>query len=164
MTEFSSWPPNVTLRPITPEDVPFLQRVYASTRTEELAPVPWTDQRKDEFLAMQFRQQHEYYQQRYRAAAFDVILVDGRPAGRLYIDRRPTDLHVIDIAFLPEFRGAGLGTAILRALREEAAASSHTMSIYVEKMNRALGLYERLGFVRIDDTEVYWLMEWRPVS
>jgi hypothetical protein len=34
--------------------------------------------------------------------------------------------------------------------------------LHVEPLNPALGLYERLGFRRIDDTGVYLLMEWSP--
>ena len=32
--------PNVSLHPVEPGDEEFLYRVYASTRQEELAPVP----------------------------------------------------------------------------------------------------------------------------
>jgi len=30
----------------------------------------------------------------------------------------------------------------------------------VEKLNPALRLYERLGFTRIADKELYWFLEW----
>ena len=32
----------VALRPVRPDDGPFLRRVYASTRLEELAPLGWS--------------------------------------------------------------------------------------------------------------------------
>jgi hypothetical protein len=32
------------LRPETDADIPFLMRLYASTRADELAPIPWTDE------------------------------------------------------------------------------------------------------------------------
>src|SRR3712207_8583920 len=55
-------PPRSTLFPYTtlfrsrvePSDDEFLLDVYASTRSEELAPVPWTDEQKRAFLRMQF--------------------------------------------------------------------------------------------------------------
>jgi len=50
----------LALRPAGPEDIAFLFRVYASTRTEELAPVPWSDEQKRAFLAMQFDLQDRY--------------------------------------------------------------------------------------------------------
>ena len=36
------------------------------------------------------------------------------------------------------------------------------LRIHVERMNPALGLYERLGFEQVEDRGVYWLMEWQP--
>ena len=52
----------VTLRPIRDEDRPFLERLYASTRDEELRPVPWSDAQKTAFLASQYALQHAHYQ------------------------------------------------------------------------------------------------------
>ena len=55
-------PAGLALRRITEADLPFLAEVYASTRREELAPVPWTDDQKARFLRWQFDNQHRYYQ------------------------------------------------------------------------------------------------------
>ena len=46
--------PDIAFRPITSEDTDFLYTVYAQTRTEELAPVPWTEAQKEAFLRSQF--------------------------------------------------------------------------------------------------------------
>ena len=56
--------------------------------------------------------------------------------------------------------GAGIGGALLREIMEEAAQSGKSASIHVERDNRALGLYQRLGFERVDDHGVYYLMKW----
>ena len=53
--------PAITLRPTTESDQPLLARIYAGTREEELASVPWTVEQKMAFLAMQFRAQHVDY-------------------------------------------------------------------------------------------------------
>jgi ribosomal protein S18 acetylase RimI-like enzyme len=153
-------PPAATFRAVAPGDEELLYRIYASTRTEELAPVPWTEEQKQAFLRMQFRAQSQDYAANYPDAAFLVILVDGAPAGRLYVDRRPDALHIVDIALLPEHRGNGVGGAILRDLLAEAAAAGKPVRIHVEHLNPALRLYERLGFRRIDDGGIYLLMEW----
>ena len=153
-------PPTATLRAVAPADEELLYRIYASTRTEELAPVPWTDAQKEAFLRMQFRAQSLDYAANYPDAAFLVILVDGEPAGRLYVDRREDELLIVDIALLPEHRGNGVGGAILSDLQAEAAAAGKPVRIHVEHMNPALRLYERLGFRRIDAGGIYLLMEW----
>ena len=96
--------PAITLRPVSPADEAFLCEVYSSTRTEELAPVPWDDAQKAAFLRMQFTAQHQYYQEHYPQAAFDVILVAGQPAGRLYVHRGSDEERIVDIAMLPAWR------------------------------------------------------------
>jgi GNAT superfamily N-acetyltransferase len=157
-------PPVVTFRPIEPGDAPFLCRVYASTREEELRPVPWSAAEKDAFLRQQFQAQHAYYQEHYDATRFEVILRDGRPIGRLYVARWKDEIRIVDIALLPEHRGAGIGTAILQDLLAEAAAAGKPVRIHVERLNPARRLYERLGFVPIEDKGVYYLMEWQPAA
>lgn len=153
-------PPTAALRPVAPGDEELLYRIYASTRTEELAPVPWTAAQKEAFLRMQFGAQSRDYAANYPNAAFMVILLDGAPAGRLYVDRRQDELLIVDIALLPEHRGGGVGGAILRDLLAEAAAAGKPARIHVEHMNPALRLYERLGFRRTADQGIYLLMEW----
>ena len=150
----------LTLRPATDRDREFLLAVYSSTRLEELAVVPWTDEQLAAFLRMQFNAQDTEYHRLNPDARFDVVEVGGRRAGRLYVDRRPDTIRILDIALLPRFRGQGLGERLIRPLLEEAAASGRTVSIHVEVTNRAEHLYRRLGFVMVEDGDVYRRMEW----
>lgn len=152
----------ITLRPITEADLTLLERVYASTREDELSVTGWSAEQKQQFLHQQFTAQHTYYQQHYEDSRFDVILRDGEPAGRLYVARWDKELRVIDIALLPEHRRQGIGTALLRELLAEAHAAGKPVRIHVEHNNPAMGLYQRLGFQRSGDTGVYYLMECRP--
>jgi ribosomal protein S18 acetylase RimI-like enzyme len=155
--------PELALRPVTPEDRPFLERVYASTRSEELAAVPWTPLQKAAFLRFQFDAQDKHYRLHYAEARFDVILAGGREVGRLYVDRSGSEIRLIDIALLPEHRGAGIGGALLSELIAEATRERKPLSIHVEHSNPAQRLYRRLGFRHTGtDTGVYQLMEWRP--
>jgi ribosomal protein S18 acetylase RimI-like enzyme len=150
----------LTFRRLVESDLPFLARVYASTRTDELAGVPWTDQEKAAFLDMQFRAQHVHYQKYYPNADWLVTVRDGEDIGRLYVERWPSQHCIIDIAFLPEHRGKGFGEALLRDLMDEAAAAGKDVSIHVEKFNPAMRLYRRLGFATEEDKGVYDLMHW----
>src|SRR4051794_3142552 len=146
----------ITLRPITPDDEEFLRQVYASTREEELALTDWDTAQKAAFVQMQFAAQHRYYQENYRQTTFDVILVDGQPAGRLYVARWAKQIRIVDIALLPEYRNAEIGSALLHELMAEAAAAGKPVSIHVERYNPALRLYTRLGFVPIGEHGVYF--------
>ena len=155
----------LTFRPITDDDAPFLLRLYASTRADEMAQVPWTDEQKDEFLQFQFHAQHVYYQEHFADARFDVVLREGEPIGRLYLDVRDDEHRLIDIALLPEARGKGLGSQMMRDILAAAEADGGKLvRIHVEENNPAMRLYLRLGFEKIEEQGVYHLMEWRPAG
>jgi ribosomal protein S18 acetylase RimI-like enzyme len=153
---------DLVLRPIREDDTPFLYRLYASTRAEELAPLDWDDTRKEAFLRMQFEAQHHDYRARFREARFDIVEQAGKPLGRLYVDDRPEEIRIIDIVLLPEYRNAGLGSRLLGDLLDRARAHRKPVRIHVEKLNPARRLYDRLGFVAVSDVGVYELMEWSP--
>ncbi len=153
--------PAITFRPITAEDEPFLYRLYASTRQAELALTDWSEEQKQSFLQMQFSAQHQYYQEHYSDTTFDLILVDGCAAGRLYVARWPEEIRIVDIALLPEWRNKGIGSGLLEALLQEGAQQNLPVRIHVEAFNPALRLYYRLGFQKIADKGVYHLLEWR---
>jgi len=150
----------VALRPATDADREFLIGLYASTRDEELSQVAWAPGQLEAFVRMQFDAQDSSYRAQNPAGAFDVIEVDGRPAGRLYVDRRPGEIRIVDISLRPEFRGAGVGAHLITRLTQEAAASGCLVSIHVEIHNRAAELYSRLGFVVAGEAGVYRRMEW----
>jgi ribosomal protein S18 acetylase RimI-like enzyme len=153
----------VTLRPVALDDEPFLLRVYAATREEELAPVPWTAEQKAAFLAQQFAAQSAHYAQHYEGLKSDVILVDGERAGRLLVARWPEEIRIVDIALLPEHRGRGVGTHLLRPILDEADAGGVAVVIHVEQANPAMSLYRRLGFVPAGEHGIYFRME-RPAA
>ncbi|MEM9596049.1 MAG: GNAT family N-acetyltransferase [Acidobacteriota bacterium] len=159
-TPFTS---RTSLRPVSrDDDRELLYQIYASTRTEELSVVDWDDAQKETFLRFQFEAQRRYYEEQFPDAAFDIILHEGEPAGRLYIDRRDDEIRLVDIALLPDFRGRGLGGEILADLLGEGRGAGLPVRIHVEHNNPAMRLYLRLGFVKIEEQGVYHLMEWRP--
>ncbi len=151
-----------TLRPSSPADRELLYRIYASTRAGEMAVVPWSEQQKEDFLRFQFDAQDKYYREHFPRAAFDLIVLDGEPVGRLYVDRRDDEIRLIDIALLPEHRGGGLGGAIMRDVLAEGEESGKLVRIHVEQDNPAMRLYLRLGFCKIEEQGIYHLMEWQP--
>jgi RimJ/RimL family protein N-acetyltransferase len=151
-----------TLRPETDADLAFLLRLYTSTRELELTPVPWSAEQKQAFLTRQFQAQRHHYRTYFPGCAFDVIEQRGEPVGRLYLEVRRTQLHIIDIALVPDRCGRGIGTAILEALQTAGRLSGKAVGIMVEKFNPALRLYRRLGFAEVTDHGVYLEMEWLP--
>ena len=153
---------SVACRHFSEADSEFIYTVYASTRAEELAQVSWTSEERERFLRQQFQAQDDSYRTNYPGAEFSIIVVDGEDAGRLYVHRRPDEIRIMDVALLPGFRGAGIGTHLLEELLREGQMSSRIVTIHVEAFNPALRLYQRLGFRQIAENGVYYLMEWRP--
>src|SRR3954465_4858694 len=106
----------LTFRRITDADLPFLSRLYASTRTEELAVTGWSQQQQQAFLQQQFEAQHDHYQRYFQDADFLIIERGGMPMGRLSLTYDHAEHRIVDIALLPEHRRHGLGVALLQDL------------------------------------------------
>ena len=154
----------ISLRPVAPDDGELLYQIYASTRTDELASVPWTTEQKETFLRSQSHAQETHYARHYRDATFEIILADGLPCGRLYLNRGANEIRIVDITLLPAFRGRGWGTAILRDIHTQAIATHASVTIHVEHTNPARCLYDRLGFEIVIDKGMHLLMRWTSAA
>ncbi len=152
----------ITLRPVRADDHSFLLRVYAGSRAAELAAVPWSREQTEEFLRFQFDAQRQYYVKQFPDAQYKVVLVDDEPVGRLYVDRLPDEIRILDIALLPEHHGLGIGSKLIRSLMQEAAKSRKPIRIHVETHQPSMAIFERLGFAKREDHGVSYLMEWNP--
>jgi GNAT superfamily N-acetyltransferase len=124
----------------------FLRDLYAGTRAAELEVTGWTPDQKRAFCDSQFTLQDSYYRQQWPDASYDVVEWGDREAGRFLVDAAPSGWLVLDIALVPQCRGAGLGTLLLQWVQAKAAASGAAVHMSVELDNPARHLYERLGF------------------
>lgn len=154
----------ISRRAITPADEAFLLEVYAGTRAGEMALLDWDDSQKAAFIRQQFDAQHRFYQQQYPEGSFQMILVDDRPAGRLYLHEAPHETRIIDIALVLEFRGQGIGTGLLREVLARAEARGASVTLHVERSNPARRWYEGLGFLLLEDQGVYLFLRWQPAK
>lgn len=152
----------ITLRPVGPDDEAFLIELYATTRAEELAMVPWSPEQQQAFVRMQFTAQQAEYQQKYPAATHEIILSSGRPVGHLYVARMDHEIRIIDITVMPQERNGGIGTFSLRELLTEAACTGKVVRIYVESYNLSRRLFERLSFKQVEEHGIHLLLEWSP--
>ncbi|MEA2297907.1 MAG: hypothetical protein QOF77_843 [Solirubrobacteraceae bacterium] len=152
----------VSRRASAPADEPFLTEVFAGTREDELALLAAAPELQADFAGSQSRLQQRVYAETYPGGAFEVVLLDGAPVGRLFVGRGDDEICLVDIALLPRHRGAGIGTHLLRELQAEAAATGATISLHVGVRSQAQRLYRRLGFVVTAATEVHLRMRWTP--
>ncbi len=153
----------ISLRPAGPEDEPFLFRVFASTRIDELAITGWDEAQKLAFLRMQFHAQSVDYRGKFRSW-YDVIVVGDVDAGRLLVEHAEDEVRIADVGLLPEYRNRGIGGGLMRGVLDEAARAGLPVRLHVEQFNPALRLYQRLGFTTVDEHGIYLLMEWSPAT
>ena len=152
----------VRLRPEREEDRDFRYRLFCDSRQPEFALVLAPDVFQ-QVMAHQFQAQTVSYRAQFPQARFDIIELDGRPIGRIVVDRPGNRLHIIDQAIVPELRGRGIGTAIMHALMDEAAARRVPVTLEVASSNDpSMRLYLRLGFVVTETAQPYIELAWTP--
>lgn len=137
-------------------DSPFLFALYSTVRAEEMMLVPWDDNQKSAFLQSQFKAQHEYYLTSYPQGSFQLIELDGKNIGRLYLAELEDEIRIIDLTIMPESRGKGIGTQIISDILQQTAKP---VRIYLESFNQSTGLFKRLGFQIISNEGLYQLWE-----
>lgn len=144
-----------TIRPATTSDEPFLwEMLYQALYVEGQEPYP-RDVLKQPKIA-------RYMKDCGRAGDLGFIAIDsgnqpvgavwcrlmnGEEKGFAYLDDHTPELG---IAVMPEQRGKGIGTALLKRLLEAAKNLYPAVSLSVSPKNRAMQLYERLGFETVD--------------
>jgi GNAT superfamily N-acetyltransferase len=150
------------LRPVQPEDTPFLLRVYASARAAEMALVPWSEEQKELFLRMQFEAQTREYTAHHPEAEHSILVYRGRDVGRSFVSRSGRGIHILDMTVLAPERNLGAGSALIGRLQEEAAAASAPLTIYVETFNPALAFFAKRGFRPEKEEGIHLLLQWMP--
>ncbi len=152
----------VERRPTAPGDDAFLLALYRSTREDELALTGWAEPQRAAFVRMQFMAQRRHYEASYPDATHEIVLHEGRPIGRLLVARDAEQIHLVDIALLPEHRGQGIGEALVRELLREGDEHRLPVRLSVLQGNPAMRLYERLGFAVTGADGLHLAMERRP--
>jgi len=143
------------LRPASPDDIDFEHHLYASTR-DDLRPLG--PEVFNGLVGMQFRAQTMSIKLDHPQAERKIVVVENEPVGRLIIDASGSGIEVLDVALLPQFRGNGLGTSVMRGVMTQADHLGRAIRLHVEKQSRAVRLYERMGFVICGDVGMYFTM------
>ncbi|HEX2728942.1 MAG TPA: GNAT family N-acetyltransferase [Rubrobacteraceae bacterium] len=157
------------VRPGGPEDVPFLwSMLYEAVHQDSKNSIAGTP--REEILAKPGISHYLEGWGRPGDAAIVALDEDGRRIGaawyRLMSPEDPGYGFInaatpeIAIAVVPEYRGRGVGGAVLRALRDIANTQGfRTLSLSVRTGNpAAVRLYERHGFRKLSEVEGSWTM------
>jgi len=152
----------IALRPVEEKDDLFIEKVYRSTREDELKLTNWNEQQKSAFIIMQSMAQLAEYKTKFPGAAWQVIIFNKQEAGRFYTWENDVEIRLIDITLLPVFRGKGIGTFLLKMLIKRSGESQKKITLHVEPANPALHLYRRLGFIHVKNNGRHFYMERKP--
>jgi ribosomal protein S18 acetylase RimI-like enzyme len=123
-------------RTATEQDVPFLLALRHQSMDQHLAASGASTSEADHLSRLM-----------YRFDCAEVLLRNRIPVGLLKVARDPPEWKIIQIQFMPELQGKGLGALLLHQVIAEAKAANVALVLTVLKANPAKGLYERLGFV-----------------
>lgn len=142
-----------TLRPVTDADYEFVYMLNSSTMRPYVEPIwGW-----DEDI------QRSAFARRWNPDNQQIIIVDGRNAGRLTLNETDELLYIAQINLLPEFQGKGIGSAVIESVKADAARTGKFVELRVLKTNpNAQRLYERLGFIVFDESDTHFWMRWKP--
>lgn len=144
------------------EDIDFRFRLFCQSRPPALSALPLPPAAVDQLMRLQFQAQTTSYRAQFPAAQFDIIELDGRPIGRIIVDRNNARLLIVDQAIVPELRNREIGTALMRSVMDAAAAAILPVRLHVASDNDpSLRLYLRLGFVPlVSSIPMYVELEW----
>jgi ribosomal protein S18 acetylase RimI-like enzyme len=136
-------------RPATEQDVPFLLALRHQSMDQHLAASGASTSEADHLSRLM-----------YRFDCAEVLLRNRIPVGLLKVARDPPEWKIIQIQFMPELQGKGLGALLLHQVIAEAKAANVALVLTVLKANPAKGLYERLGFVVEGEDELEYRMRY----
>ena len=87
---------------------------------------------------------------------FLMIEADNETVGKVRINRMDGDAWIYGFAILPEYQGRGYGRKVLRNIVKNEHEAGNQIWLEVEAKNsRALGLYESVGFEKMQGQDYY---------
>lgn len=152
----------IGVRPELDDDRDFCAALFALTRADELAAIPWPADAKAAFCRSQFEAQHAHYRRHYAAADLMVVVHDHARIGRVYVHATPEETRLMEISLLPEWRNRGIGGCLSAAVVAHAHGRGVMAGLHVEPFNPARRLYERQGFRQVEERGIYLYMQCPP--
>lgn len=136
-----------TLRGATDADYDFLYWLFVATMKDSISQLwGWEDARWSAF-----------FREHFIADRYQIVVVDGRDVGALWVEDRPGEVYLDTIEIAPAYQGRGLGAALLHAVLADAHARGLPVTLQVNRVSRARRLYQRLGFTETGRTATHYL-------
>jgi ribosomal protein S18 acetylase RimI-like enzyme len=144
---------SATLREARPSDAPFLLSLAREAYRE--------------VLSLQFDGWNEAvhgarFAEKLASLPFSVVELNGEPVGTVSTSTHEDHLRVNELVVLPAFQNRGIGAFLLLRELERARSIGLPVRLHTLRLNRALGFYERHGFVVTARRGDYIDLEWTP--
>ena len=107
----------------------------------------------EQFGSWDDRWQRNYFDEKWKGAAYQIILVEDHPVGTFWTVEEKDHILVREIQVLPEFQGRRIGTTLMKRLLKNAKTRQLPVRLGLLKANRARHFYERLGFRVYEETQ-----------
>lgn len=156
----SSQRPIISSRPINLSDDNFLYNLYASGRTDELAPLLWSSEQKEFFLQSQYQARKLHYENNFHNSVHQIVILDDENVGMIHYCEKEDEIRLMDIVILAKYQNRGIATILLEELIGFAKKCNKPLFLSVLKHNpNAFRLYERLGFLVVSEDDMYKVMQ-----
>jgi ribosomal protein S18 acetylase RimI-like enzyme len=147
----------------TDADESFLFQLFESVKGAEFAQMPIQPTMKSHLLRMQYNAMSGYYRASYPGAVFAIIALDDTSIGRVIWDTTQNRLHIVYIAFMPNWRHLGFGTALMRVLMDQAQSLNMACEASVAVDNTpSLCFWAKLGFLERTRDLANVVVAWHP--
>jgi GNAT superfamily N-acetyltransferase len=135
-------------RPANEDEREFIFDIYAAT----LRPyIEWAWGWNEAFQRDGFWKHHPIDQ-------FRVVTVGNKIAGGIHVEEQEALNFIRMIFLLPEFQKHGVGSELLQGEIARATEVGKQLHLKVIKINPAKNLYDRLGFVVVDEDDATYHM------
>lgn len=158
----STMPAGLSVRPAQSGDKPFLEALYHSARSD-LDLIRGEADFVQAVRELQYRVLETGAGSEFPNAMQFVIEKVRERVGALIVDLGHNEVRVVYLAFIPEARGLGYGTAVLQGVQKSAASVGSPLVVTVWRNNpSAKRRYLELGFVVEESTAMAERMVWYP--
>ncbi|MFN2122158.1 MAG: GNAT family N-acetyltransferase [Candidatus Promineifilaceae bacterium] len=103
--------------------------------------------------------QYKFFENRFQPKGIQIIRYGDQDVGMYELQEHDKYWFLARIEILPEFQNRGIGSTIIQRMIDDATIADKPLRLQVFKANPAQSLYERLGFVKTDETETHIEME-----
>ena len=151
-------------RPMTSDDDLFVHDLIIHAASDELGAAAWPAPVREQLLEIQYKARLRGIADNFPGATHEILLHGAARAGWAVMAQTENEIRLVDVIVAHEYRGRGIATARIRQLLAESDRTGKPVRLSVAMTNRALGLYQRLGFQPTGADEVRCFLERPPAE